>query len=427
MGIVLALIVFSILILFHELGHFLLAKKNGVAVTEFSLGLGPRLVSHKFGETRYSIKLLPFGGSCAMLGEDEDNEDERAFNNKTVWARMAVIAAGPIFNFILAFVAAIIVVGIIGYDPCIITKINDNSALKNTDIAEGDIITEVNGVKIDVGRQLYLEEYVNVYSDEEVKIKYLHEGKEYEVSVPTIERYMLGIYYTASEDEKAVISSITSYGAFAKAGAQKDDIIVEIEGVAINNGKELANYYEENPLTGEELSITIERDGKEKEIKVTPRITYELGWSYNVNGRVEAKNVGEVLKYSIVELKYGAESVFKSFQMLFSGKAGMDDISGPVGIVDLMDEAYSETKSEGWLIVIMNLLNYMILFSVNLGILNLVPFLALDGGRLLFLIIEAIRRKPISREKEGIVNFVGLMVLMVFMVYVMFNDIMKIF
>lgn len=427
MGIVLALIVFSILILFHELGHFLLAKKNGITVTEFSLGLGPRLISHKFGETRYSIKLLPFGGSCAMLGEDEDNDAEGAFNNKSVWARMAVIAAGPIFNFILAFVAAIIVVGVIGYDPCIVENISENSPLKKTDIVEGDIITEVNGVKIDIGRQLYLEEYVNAYKDEDVTIKYLHDGKEYKVAVPTMEKYMLGIYYTASEEEPAVISTISTNGAFAKAGAQKDDIIVEVDGVEINNGKDLMEYFDENPLTGEELDITVSRNDKEKELKVTPRITYTLGFTYNVNGRVKADNVGDVLKYSFVELQYGAESVFKSFQMLFTGKAGMDDISGPVGIVDLMDEAYTETKSEGWLIVIMNLLNYMILFSVNLGILNLVPFPALDGGRLFFLIIEAIRRKPVSREKEGIVNFVGLMILMVFMVYVMFNDIMKIF
>ena len=427
MGIVLALIVFSILILFHELGHFLLAKKNGITVTEFSLGLGPRLVSHKFGETRYSIKLLPFGGSCAMLGEDEDNDAEGAFNNKSVWARMAVIAAGPIFNFILAFVAAIIVVGAIGYDPCIVESISDNSPLKDTDMVKGDIITEINGRKIDIGRQLYLEEYVNPYEDEEVTIKYLHEGKEYEVTVPTAEKYMLGIYYTATEDEPAVVDTISSSGAFAKAGAKKDDIITKVDGVDINNGKDLLNYFNEHPLTGDEINVTISRDGKEKDIKVTPSITYTLGFTYNVNGRVKADNVLEVLKYSFTELEYGVESVFKSFQLLFTGKAGMDDISGPVGIVDLMDEAYTETKSEGWLIVIMNLLNYMILFSVNLGVLNLVPFPALDGGRLFFLVIEAIRRKPIAREKEGMVNFVGLMILMVFMVYVMFNDIMKIF
>lgn len=426
MGIILALIVFSILILFHEFGHFIIAKKNGICVTEFSLGLGPRLVSHKFGETKYSIKLLPFGGSCAMLGEDEDNEDERAFNNKSVWARMAVIAAGPIFNFILAFVTAVVVVGCIGYDPCIITGMDDESPLKAEGIEAGDIITEVDGKDIAVGRELYLEEYVNPYTKDDVKIKYLHEGKEYEAIVTPSIKYMLGIYYTANE-EPATVSSLSANGAFAEAGVERGDIIIEIEGTKVATGKELMEYFDENPLTGKTIDVTVERDGKEIEAEVTPHETYTLGFTYNVNGRVEADGIGEVMKYSFIELKYGAESVFKSLEMLFTGKASVKEVSGPVGIVDMMDEAYTETKSEGWFIVFMNLANYLILFSVNLGILNLLPFPALDGGRLVFLIIEAIRRKPISREKEGIVNFAGLMVLMIFMIYVMFNDIMKLF
>lgn len=426
MGIILAIIVFSVLILFHEFGHFIIAKKNGVCVTEFSLGLGPRIISHQFGETRYSIKLLPFGGSCMMLGEDEDNSDERAFNNKSVWARMAVIAAGPIFNFILAFVMAVVVVGCVGYDPCIVTNIEDKSPLNDAGIVKGDIITEVNGTKVDVGRELYLEEYVNPYSKEDVKIKYTHEGKEYTTTVTPIIKYMLGIYYTANDDA-ATVSTLSTKGAFDQAGIKKGDIITEINGVEISKGKELEEYFNENPLTGEEIDVVVERNGESISAKVTPHETYSLGFNYNVNGRVEADGIGEVMKYSYVELKYGAESVFKNLKMLFTGKASVKEVSGPVGIVDMMDEAYTETKSEGWFIVFMNLANYLILFSVNLGILNLIPFPALDGGRLLFLIIEAIRRKPVSREKEGIVNFAGMMILMIFMVYVMINDITKLF
>ena len=105
LGIIVALIVFSIIILFHEFGHFLLAKKNGIIVTEFSLGMGPRLLSREYKGTRYSLKLLPIGGSCAMLGEDTDEEEvSGTFNNASVWGRIAVVAAGPVFNFILAFV-----------------------------------------------------------------------------------------------------------------------------------------------------------------------------------------------------------------------------------------------------------------------------------------------------------------------------------
>lgn len=426
MGIVLALIVFSILILFHEFGHFIIAKKNGICVTEFSLGLGPRLVSHQFGETRYSIKILPFGGSCMMLGEEEDQDDERAFNNKSVWARMAVIAAGPIFNFILAFIMAIVVVGCVGYDPCIVTSVNEDSPLKEVGLEPGDIITEIDGMKIDVGRQLYLEEFVKPYENKEIVVKYLRDGKEYKTKVVPGIKYMLGIYYTAT-DEPSEVSSISPSGAFAQAGAQRGDIITSINGTEVSTGKELQQYFEANPLDGSVIDIEVKRGKETKTLKVEPHESYTLGFTYNVNGRVEAEGIGDVFKYSYVELKYGAQYVFKSLKMLFTGKASVKEVSGPVGIVDLMDETYDETKSEGWLIVFMNLANYLILFSVNLGIFNLIPFPALDGGRLVFLIIEAVRGKPISREKEGWVNFIGMMILMIFMVYVMYNDITKLF
>ena len=120
MGIVIALLVFGFLVFFHELGHFLLAKKNGIAVTEFSIGMGPRLFSFVRGETRYSLKAFPFGGSCQMLGEDGESTDESAFHNRSVWARISVVVAGPIFNFILAFLLALIVIGYVGYDKPVV-------------------------------------------------------------------------------------------------------------------------------------------------------------------------------------------------------------------------------------------------------------------------------------------------------------------
>lgn len=103
MKIILALLIFSLIVLFHEFGHFLLAKRGGIGVTEFSLGMGPRLFSKQIGETRYSVKLLPFGGSCMMVGEDGESSEENSFGSKSVWTRISVVAAGPIFNFILAF------------------------------------------------------------------------------------------------------------------------------------------------------------------------------------------------------------------------------------------------------------------------------------------------------------------------------------
>ena len=126
MSIVVAIILFSLIILFHELGHFLLAKKNDVQVNEFCLGLGPTIIGKKFGETKYSLKLLPFGGACMMEGEDEESNSDRAFNKKNVWQRFAIVFAGPFFNFILAWILAVIIILFVGVDKPIVYHVIEN-------------------------------------------------------------------------------------------------------------------------------------------------------------------------------------------------------------------------------------------------------------------------------------------------------------
>ena len=144
MKFVIAIIIFSVIILFHELGHFIFAKLSGIEVTEFSLGMGPRLLSFVKGETRYSLKLLPFGGSCAMLGEDEDAEGDRAFNNKPVFNRIAVVFGGPLFNFILAFLLSLVIVGCAGgfYEP-VVMGVEEGYPAEQAGILTGDVIIKV--------------------------------------------------------------------------------------------------------------------------------------------------------------------------------------------------------------------------------------------------------------------------------------------
>ena len=131
MKIIIALLIFSIIILFHELGHFLLAKANGIRVNEFSLGLGPTLFGIQKGETKYSIKLLPFGGACMMEGEDSESRDNKAFNNKSVWARISVVAAGTIFKVIMAFIFSFILVCCTGYDLPVLSDVSEGYAGKS--------------------------------------------------------------------------------------------------------------------------------------------------------------------------------------------------------------------------------------------------------------------------------------------------------
>ena len=145
MSIILAILIFSVLVLFHEFGHFLFAKLSHITVLEFSLGMGPRLFSFEKGGTKYSLKLLPLGGSCLMEGEDEDNDDPGSFNDAPIAGRIATVAAGPVFNFILAFFGAMIIVSIIGYDPPQVLQVTEGSPEAEAGLQPGDIITEFEG------------------------------------------------------------------------------------------------------------------------------------------------------------------------------------------------------------------------------------------------------------------------------------------
>ena len=156
LSIIIAVLILGIVIIVHEFGHFLLAKTNGIVVEEFSVGMGPRILSTQRGTTRYSLKLIPFGGSCMMKGEDGEDEGEGTFNSKSVWRRFSVIAAGPIFNFILAFFGAMIIIGIIGYDPPVVTQVKEGTPEEAAGLKEGDLITSFDGKKIYLARDCLL-------------------------------------------------------------------------------------------------------------------------------------------------------------------------------------------------------------------------------------------------------------------------------
>lgn len=342
MKIIIAILIFSAIVLFHELGHFLFAKRAGIKVNEFSLGLGPTLCGVQKGETFYSIKLLPFGGACMMEGEDAESESDRAFNNKSVLNRISVVAAGPIFNFILAFVLAIIVIALMGFDSTQVRGVIDDYPVAQAGIVPGDKITKINNQHVYVGRE------INLF-------------------------------------------------------------------LSLNPGKE--------------FDLTYERDGKKNTVTIVPEYDEESGrYLAGFTGLTsrEKGNVFEVIKYSAFEVRYWIKTTFQSLGMLLTGKVGLKDLSGPVGIVDVIGDTYEESKSDGALYVFVNMVNMAILLTANLGVMNLLPLPALDGGRLVFLIIEGIAKKRVPEKIEGTIHFVGLVLLLILMVFVMGNDIFKI-
>lgn len=341
MSIILALLIFSVIVIVHELGHFLLAKYNKVTVTEFSVGMGPRLLSHEWGGTRYSLKLLPFGGSCMMVGEDEESEEEGSFGSKSVGARIAVVAAGPVFNFILAFVLSVILVTNLGYDDTVV-DVTPGYPAAEAGMQNGDELVKIGGSRVYVYREVSL--YNNIYQGSVAEVTYRRGGEEHTVTLQPV--------------------------------------------------KDESGYY---------------RYGFEK-----------------VNMRTKG-NVMQVLKYSAAELRYWLKATVESLMMLVRGRAGIDDMSGPVGIVGAIGDTYEANRADGWYYVTLSMIMMSVLLSVNLGVMNLLPIPALDGGRLVFLLLEAIRGKAVPQEKESMVHFLGFVLLMGLMVVVLFNDIRHIF
>ena len=433
-SIIIAVVMLSVLVIIHEYGHFLIARKNGIFVKEFSVGFGPRIISRvaKSG-TRYSWKAIPFGGSCTMLGaledEDDNTDDERSFDKKSVWARMSVVLAGPVFNFFLALVLSFIYIACAGYDPAVVTYVQEGSPAYEAGLREGDVITHYNKASISFGREIYLENYIHPADEGDViRLTYIRDDEKHTISVSPAEYtyYAAGFSYYSNE-EPAEIAEVSEGGAFEEAGLKSGDIITSVNGISVATGSDLEQYFSDHPLDASALTVTYMHRGAEMQTVVYPVETkaFRLGFSYNMHN-VRA-NALETIKYSFAELKYEITSVYKSIGILFSNRGSLDMLSGPVGIVEVISDTYTSTASYGFMTVLMSLISLMSLLSVNLGVINLLPIPALDGGKFILLIIEAIARKPVPKKYEGIITVIGASLMLVLMVVVLVNDVTKLF
>jgi len=437
MSIIVAILVFSIIIIIHELGHFLLAKKNGIGVVEFSIGLGPTIWGIQKGETKYSIKLLPFGGMCQMVGEDTDQDTvaENAFYSKGVWQRFSVIFAGPFFNFILAFLLSLFVIGFVGYDAPVVLSVVSGSPADKAGLEVGDIIKQMDGDKISIGRELDSYFMYNKLSSKPIEIVYERNGTEDSTTIePTmIKQYMLGFSYLPNEGNVAEVSTVSENYPLHQAGILPGDVITHVNGTKLSTGAELAMYMDAHPLDGTAVSVTYERNTESGTVSTTVEVlpkfvseAYSVGFSYNLAR--EKTGVVATLKYSIIEVKYWIVTTIKNLGLLITGQLSTNDVGGPVAIIGTIGDVYEQTSEQGNAMdVILQMAYITILLSANLGVMNLLPIPALDGGKLLFTLIEALRGKPIDREKEGMVHLIGMVLLMLLMVFIFFNDIKNIF
>ncbi|MBQ9982407.1 MAG: site-2 protease family protein [Oscillospiraceae bacterium] len=364
MSIIIALIVFGVLVAVHEFGHFAVAKLSGIKVNKFAIGMGPILFKHTKGETEYSLRLLPIGGFCAMEGEDDDSNDERAFRNKSVGKRIAVVVAGAIMNLILGFIISVVVTSMMEKVPQNkVGQFKENSLSQQAGLQIGDEILEVNGLSI--------------FTD-------------YDIS------------YQLSNAQDGVCDLLV----------KRDGMKIRLDDVPFYDK---IYYYIDDTIEGGEQYV--EFDSREEytgseELKEAYKINLKLSYD-------DPKTVSGVIGYSFRNTVSYARLIWISLVDLVRGKYGINDLSGPVGIVSAIDQVRVYGIEE--------VLRLVMLITINLGIFNLLPLPALDGGRLVFLIIEAIRRKPIPAEKEGMVHFIGMALLMVLMVIVMISDVKKLF
>ncbi len=344
--IVIAVIIFGIIIIIHELGHFLVAKACGVKVNEFAIGMGPKIIGWGKGETKYALRLFPIGGYVSMEGEDADSPDPRAFNRKKVWQRLLVVLAGATMNLILGFVILNIVTAC--SDAIITTEIakfeSEDAVSHLTGLEVGDKIIKVNGM--------------TVFCDTDIS------------------------YQFQSDEDMTFEMTVLRNGEKVTLPA------VQFDGTKLEDGT--------NSL---HIDFYVVGD------KVTPL---------------------SVLNYSSKKFVSVARMIWLSLGDLLKGKYGLNDLSGPVGIVGAIGDVVGSTATGvDFGVMLANLASLVVFITINVGIFNLLPIPALDGSRALFLIYEGIFRRPIKPEHEGLVHMIGMIALLALAVVVTVFDILK--
>lgn len=426
MGIIVALIALSILILVHELGHYLAAKAVGIKVLEFALFMGPKLFSFKKGETEYSLRLIPMGGFCKMEGEGESSDDSRAFSNQPIWKRAIVIAAGPILNILLAFILASIVLSVSGFYTNKFTKFTDNSPVKLAGAEIGDRFISYDGRRIlDPASDVDIFMYAEDGSAKELVYFDVSENKKVTKHIaPARTETQIRLGFSAEEENGVITNKIAIVepdSPLNKAGIKRGDRIIKLDDTYVSNRDEIVKYLNQTRTDKTApLTITVERNGKELTFEnIVPFADYQ--YTLGIDLEYKKGNIFEVIGASVKYCLSNIRNVLISLKWLFTGVVSANELSGPVGIIGTVGTVVETQKS--FKDVLLNLAYISSFISINLGVMNLIPFPALDGSILLILIIEKIRGKPIQQEKIGIISFIGFILLIGVLIFTLFNDI----
>ena len=438
--ILIGVLLFELIIFIHEFGHFITAKKSGIKVNEFTLGMGPKIFSFGKGETKYSLRVFPIGGFCAMEGEDEESPEPRAFNNAKVWKRMIVVIAGAVMNIILGFVLMfVVVVQQDSYSSTEVQSFPATSFSSCTGLQSGDVIKEINGYGIstsmDFNYPISTAELKTVVGSTLEIYKDDCGNNLYNMAVSLVQDKNNKL----SDEQVSKVNELLSKSTneIVKAKSKEDAYSVyENYYKKINDACGIKDYKVEKIVEKETrkrytADILVERNGEEKLLKNVQFFTYTTKDNSDPQVSIDfyvkpiEKTFGSVISQTFKQTISTCKMIYASLGGLLTGKFGLKDMSGPIGIASAVTTVASESLSSGFMSAVNSIIYVMMIITVNLGLFNMLPFPALDGGRFVFLIIEAIRGKSVPRKVEAIVNGIGMGLLILLMILITANDIFK--
>ncbi len=410
-----AVLFFGVIILIHEFGHFIFAKLFGVKVNEFAIGMGPTIFKKQGKETKYALRLFPIGGFVAMEGEEETSDDKRAYCNQKIWKRMIIIAAGATFNLILGLIMCLAIVG--SQELVGLSEINtfDPGAVSNTEggLMQGDEFVEIDGKRVFSYYDISFLMQRNSTGVYDFVVR--RDGEKMKLEDVKFGRRTTGNFSVAPDGTLSGISE-----ALIEVGLSEGDIVTAINGEAMADSTAIIKAIAAD--TDYVIDFTLKRDGETVELK---------------NIQMNTDNLVTVMDFSVVgednsalltlEGGFGyalsmGRMVYLSLFDLLRGQYGMNDLAGPIGTISVItDIAQTSAETADY----STLFTIMAMITINIGLFNLLPVPALDGGHLFFMLVELIIRKPIPKKYESYIHAAGLVLLLGFMAIISASDIWK--
>ncbi len=432
-----AIFVLGLLVFFHELGHFLAAKRMGIRVERFSLGFPPKMIGKTVGETEYCLSWIPLGGYVKMAGEHPDRQSEEnggepwEFQSKSVAARAFVIAAGPGMNFVLAFVIFWLffaTVGVMLVDTTTIGRVEPGSPYAEAGLQIGDEILEVGQAPVDTWEDVRQQFTAGTAAVQAVKVR--RDGRDHLVEVrhgdADAEDRLAGLdYFRAS-----AVSTVIPDSPAEKAGLKPGDVVTSVNGVPVTQWYEMVDLIRGRP--GMETTVSWTRNGQSHQVDVIPNTAQDL--DRETGDIIDIGQIGitqqDHLKRSPVgffssiglagtQLAEVTYTILGFVKKLVMGEVSTDSVGGPIAIAQMAGDSARQGAS--------TLFGFMAFLSINLAILNLLPIPALDGGQLLILGVEGVLRRPLPLKYRLIWQQAGMILLLLLMVFVVFNDVTRIF